>query len=306
MPKYFGTPDGMFVGRIFVDRNALAADGWHPPLQGGIHGNAHEGADSIVLSGGYKDDEDFGDYIIYTGHGGKPDSMKNLTEDQSISAPGNAGLITSLERGLPVRVTRGRPRRLSEALNNPYLPSRGLVYAGLFMVTDWWTRVGSDGYLIVQYRLDRIEGQAELPGSFPPPQQDPAYATTQVVRRIRDTALSRRVKELYGHKCQVCGTAVPGAKGNLYSEGAHVKPLGKPHVGSDSLDNLLSLCPNHHAQLDLGGMVILDNMTVAETVSLAPLAGLVFLSGHELHPENVSYHRAHWRSAIGLSPDPYD
>jgi hypothetical protein len=29
------------------------------------------GAESIVVSGGYKDDNDFGDVIVYTGHGGQ-------------------------------------------------------------------------------------------------------------------------------------------------------------------------------------------------------------------------------------------
>jgi putative restriction endonuclease len=29
------------------------------------------GAESIVVSGGYKDDKDFGDVIVYTGHGGQ-------------------------------------------------------------------------------------------------------------------------------------------------------------------------------------------------------------------------------------------
>jgi putative restriction endonuclease len=36
----------------------------------GIHGTAKEGADSIVVSGGYVDDRDMGDVIIYTGEGG--------------------------------------------------------------------------------------------------------------------------------------------------------------------------------------------------------------------------------------------
>jgi putative restriction endonuclease len=37
----------------------------------GIAGSVSEGADSIVLSGGYEDDEDRGEEIVYTGHDGK-------------------------------------------------------------------------------------------------------------------------------------------------------------------------------------------------------------------------------------------
>jgi integrase len=36
----------------------------------GISGGEREGADSIVVSGGYEDDEDYGDVIVYTGAGG--------------------------------------------------------------------------------------------------------------------------------------------------------------------------------------------------------------------------------------------
>jgi putative restriction endonuclease len=35
----------------------------------GISGTRAEGADSIVVSGGYEDDEDFDDELIYTGAG---------------------------------------------------------------------------------------------------------------------------------------------------------------------------------------------------------------------------------------------
>src|SRR5215207_9194293 len=37
----------------------------------GIFGSSTQGADSIVLSGGYKDDEDHGDIIVYSGYGGR-------------------------------------------------------------------------------------------------------------------------------------------------------------------------------------------------------------------------------------------
>lgn len=39
-------------------------------MQAGISGSGEEGADSVVVSGGYEDDEDYGDVIVYTGHGG--------------------------------------------------------------------------------------------------------------------------------------------------------------------------------------------------------------------------------------------
>jgi putative restriction endonuclease len=54
-------------GTFFRGRQELHDDGLHRGLMRGIapHGS------SIVLSGGYVDDEDLGDVIIYTGEGGR-------------------------------------------------------------------------------------------------------------------------------------------------------------------------------------------------------------------------------------------
>jgi hypothetical protein len=68
--RIFGEIPGMSVGRSFANREELSRSGVHRPLQAGISGAQDEGADSIVLSGGYEDDQDFGDLIVYTGHGG--------------------------------------------------------------------------------------------------------------------------------------------------------------------------------------------------------------------------------------------
>jgi putative restriction endonuclease len=61
----------------------------------GISGTKAEGADSIVVSGGYKDDEDYGAEIIYTGAGGNDLGTGRQIDDQTIGQPGNAGLVTS-------------------------------------------------------------------------------------------------------------------------------------------------------------------------------------------------------------------
>jgi putative restriction endonuclease len=70
MTRLFGEIEGIAPGAWFKDRDALSKARVHGPTVAGISGGAKEGADSIVLSGGYADDEDFGDVIIYTGAGG--------------------------------------------------------------------------------------------------------------------------------------------------------------------------------------------------------------------------------------------
>ena len=67
----FGHINGYPAGSYFGSRAELAEAGVHRHRQAGISGSASKGADSIVLSGGYEDDQDFGDTIIYTGYGGR-------------------------------------------------------------------------------------------------------------------------------------------------------------------------------------------------------------------------------------------
>lgn len=56
--RVFGHIDEIPIGASFATRSQLAKARVHPPNQAGISGNGSEGADSIVLSGGYEDDTD--------------------------------------------------------------------------------------------------------------------------------------------------------------------------------------------------------------------------------------------------------
>jgi hypothetical protein len=72
------------------------------------------------------------------------------------------------------------------------------------------------------------------------------------LRIIRDTKLSVEVKELYQYKCQICGHSINFPNGKKYAEAHHIKPLGTPHNGPDCIENIICVCPNHHAELDYG------------------------------------------------------
>lgn len=69
--RVFGHIPGYPEGSRFGSRAELSGAGVHRPTMAGIAGSEREGADSIVLSGGYEDDEDLGEEIVYTGHGGR-------------------------------------------------------------------------------------------------------------------------------------------------------------------------------------------------------------------------------------------
>lgn len=294
MARFFGTPDGVKVGQYFVDRKELQSAWVHRPGQAGISGTKAEGADSIVVSGGYVDDEDHGSYLIYTGHGGNQRRPNKQIADQDPEAPGNAGLITSLVQGLPVRVIRGAHA------GSPFAPRAGYVYSGLYSVTSWWMEMGRDGFRIVRFRLDAIDNQTVVEPA-PAKDHDPAFASAVVTRRIRDTAVAREVKQLYDFSCQICGIGLRGFEGRKYAEGAHVRPLGRPHLGADHLENLLCLCPNHHTQLDIGGIWISDDMVAIHATSQEPVATLSWRKRHRVARENVVYHRSLWPSTAELA-----
>lgn len=82
---------------IYKNRRELIEAGLHNYLQKGI-GWASDGVGyrSIILSGGYEDDEDYGDRIIYTGMG--------LSGDQSIDYAQNRTLAESRTNDIDVHL----------------------------------------------------------------------------------------------------------------------------------------------------------------------------------------------------------
>jgi len=271
---------------VFENRAAVAAAGVHRPLVAGISGGAAEGADSIVLNGGYEDDRDYGDVIVYTGHGGNDPESGRQIADQALMA-GNKALAKSGLDGLPVRVVRGwrEPSGLG--------PPIGFRYDGLYRVVRYWSETGRSGFKIWRFRLERDDPDPppwdvdEAPADLGPAER----RETTIQRIIRNTSAAQRVKELHDYRCQVCGTRLETA-GGPYAEGAHIRPLGHPHDGPDDPTNILCLCPNDHVLLDAGGIVVRDDLMVVERGSGRPIGRLVMASGHTISRAQLAYHRA--------------
>ncbi|KAF5344774.1 hypothetical protein D9757_013426 [Collybiopsis confluens] len=162
------------VGAVFPSREHLHARGVHAPLQAGISGTKTGGARSIVLSGGYEDDVDYGDVILYTGTGGQKDSRYNdgpQISDQSFEHPMNAVLYKSFLNKNPLRVIRGH-NSLSK-----YAPGSGYRYDGMYRVTNAELSKGMRGHKICRFRLERCPGQEPFPGQA---------ANTPIVERRSD------------------------------------------------------------------------------------------------------------------------
>jgi putative restriction endonuclease len=278
--KVFGEIEGVEVGRVFQTRQELSNAGVHAPPMAGISGNPKEGADSIVVSGGYEDDEDYGDYIIYTGQGGNDTTTKTQIADQKLTR-GNMGLVVSYNQGLPVRVIRGLGHH----------PNRSYRYDGLFRVDRWWAETGRSGFKIYRYALRKLDEQSNtIPQgqhSMPAGTAQPERVTTKSVRVIRDTVVSESVKALHNYTCQVCSTRLE-RPGGPYAEGAHIRPLGRPHDGPDTPDNILCLCPNCHVLFDGWAFSIADDGSL-----IGSLKGAIReKETHQLDRSHLAYHRS--------------
>jgi putative restriction endonuclease len=206
--RIFGHVPGYPEGSLFENRAELSESRVHVPIQAGIAGSQTEGAESIVLSGGYEDDADYDDVIR---------------------------LVKIPERTSPRQNISEEPAEYS-------VPSRREVRA------------------------------------------------SQIVR---DPAQARAIKALYDNRCQICGIRLRCPAGP-YSEAAHIRPLGVPHNGPDTKDNILCLCPNHHVLVDNGAI------SIAADLSLIGNEGnLTVHADHHINQRHLAYHREHLLVAFG-------
>lgn len=295
----FGEIDGYPEGTAFATRIELVRAGLHRRNQHGISGRAAEGSDAIVVSGGYRDDRDFGRVIVYTGEGGLDGFGGRQVKDQTFTG-GNAALVTSHELELPVRVIRG-------SRGDPaWSPTEGYRYDGLYHVVEVWReRTAGGGPYICRYRLvkdgatteavesiDAAEAAAAAAPPVPAPGGPATHVETVGQRLARRAEVARWAKALYDSRCQVCGTRLVVSSG-AYAECAHIRPLGTPHNGSDDPGNVLCLCPNDHVRLDRGAIVVNDTLEVVD-VATGTTTPLTVRAGHVLDLESVRYHRTLW------------
>ena len=284
--RNFGHIPGYPEGSRFGSRAELSQSGVHRPTVAGISGSEREGADSIVLSGGYDADQDLRDEVVYTGHVGRDPETGRQVADQNFSR-GNRALAHSSLNDVPVRVIRRAGH------DSPYSPTTGYRYDGLYLVDDYWHEPGRSGFRVWRYRLIKLLNQSEIAPSHTESSDAPSATPrreTTVLHIVRDTEQAQRIKELYDYRCQVCGTRLEGLSGP-YAEAAHIRPLGAPHHGPDTPDNIICLCPKHHVLLDHGGMGI------GEDLSLAGAEGkLTVHPQHRIYEEHLRYRQEHFEA----------
>ena len=282
MPRVFGPIDRIQVGQIFSNRKEASVLGVHAPPIAGISGSEREGADSLVVAGGYIDNQDFGNVIIYTGQGGNNPDNKRQVKDQQLTR-GNKALAISCDKGLPVRVLRGASKK------NQHAPNDGYRYDGLFSVTRYWQAKGTDGFKIWRFRLEKIDAPGdEADGTLPNGETNPDRIKTFVQRIVRSTSVAKSIKNLYEDRCQICNTQIQTICG-YYSEGCHIRPLGAGHNGPDTPGNVLCLCPNCHVRFDNYAFTIHLDFTVIDNVTGSKFATLNVKPSHAISKEHLEY-----------------
>ncbi|MEW2076616.1 YDG/SRA domain-containing protein [Streptomyces sp. NPDC012403] len=316
--RVIGHIEGVPVGMVFHRRKDVQHAQLHQTNQKGISWlldkDGSKVGDAIVLHGGYVDDEDDWERIQYTGAsaGKDKDSTGRLLRSQSWSYEDNAALRLSYERGYPIRVIRGYKG------DSRYSPSNSYRYDGLYEITEVRTtpskQPAPDGSPIdiCQFDLRRlpepnqvqtpaerhlIEVLEELDDEPTHVEKFPRSRSMRVRRLVRDTAAAQRIKQLYEGECQLCGLRLMGPDGSPYSQGAHIRPLGKPHHGPDVEPNILCLCPNCHLRLDIGAITVDEEGSVIVRSDLAGarlLPKLTVRDSHRVHPEYLRYHRRYW------------
>lgn len=286
LPSVFGEIPGYGPGSTFGSRAELKTARLHRHLMRGISGNPQEGADAIVVSGGYADDEDFGDTILYTGEGGQSSPGGTQVADQTMTG-GNLALVRAEQEGLPVRVIRG-------AGGDPaYAPSSGYRYDGLYRVEGHLIEPSRAGPLVYRYWLVKEMDDAPWTGPATPPPPStphPPRAPSVIQRIVRNSAVTQAVKHWHDHECQVCGVRLE-LPGGRYAEGAHIRPLGRPHSGPDTTENILCLCPNDHVLLDQGAIYVNAAGDVIRTLDGFLLGPLRTTVTHAVSTDHLSYHR---------------
>ncbi|MBO2454379.1 caspase family protein [Actinomadura barringtoniae] len=292
-PPGYGEIPGVNEGTLFASRQDLHEAHVHRPLQAGICGRRSEGgAESIVVSGGYVDDEDHGDVIIYTGHGGQ-DERNHQVRDQSPTDSGNAALIASITSRYPVRVIRGAGG------DSDHSPPVGFSYDGLYTVESYWAKKSIDGPRIIQFRLEKMrEGRPPVVPTGTPGDRAGVDLTRWEPASLgvyRDRRVAAKVCRAHAYQCQICGLVLETPDGFKITPTTHLKSLAVPHRGPDIPANVLCLCPTHRVQFDLGMITIDDDLTVIDETAKVPLGKLAEASQHKVGLEYIRYHRSLYR-----------
>ncbi|WP_167599476.1 HNH endonuclease [Halorussus marinus] len=235
---------------------------------------------------GRYDDNIGTDKFRYTGEDPQGPGVENPGQEDQELKRGNAALREALNTPVPIFLF--------------YQPAGrdGWEYRGMVNVVSFEYKPRNGRY-IYEFTLEPIKNKSETPldidgQEHTPDIHQPPQTSISVSRIIRNTQLTKEIKEKYDYNCQICGETRRGNNGDPYAEAHHVQPLGKPHNGPDEESNILVLCPNHHADFDYGRAKIDTQTYEVEHADRSEIDGteLSIAPGHDLEGKYIRYHNA--------------
>lgn len=124
------------------------------------------------------------------------------------------------------------------------MENKGYVIYKLEEILDLYTNVSGTSQLKHKSIEETIDKQLEvdLLEDMEVPENEIETVTIDKIKRYQN--LVNDLKKKCGYKCQICGYSFQMNNGNYYCEAHHVKYLSQD--GSQSPDNVIILCPNHH------------------------------------------------------------
>ncbi|KAH0545211.1 hypothetical protein FGG08_000665 [Glutinoglossum americanum] len=228
-----GPIPGIEVGQTWGFRKGVGEDGVHRPIVSGIAGSVKNGgAVSIVIASGYPEDEDNGDWFMYTGSGGKDLSTKNRrtgkqTFDQELT---NANLALAATCDTPISKLGGVAKnwRNSKGIrvvrnyklgkHHPkYAPELGNRYDGIYKVVRYFPERGKSGFQVYRYELRRDD-------------PIPAPWTKKGEARIKELGLEMIFPETYDRSSEVSSKAKGVSKPIATDYEVYREPSPSPSV----------------------------------------------------------------------------
>uniref|UniRef100_A0ACD5US31 Uncharacterized protein n=1 Tax=Avena sativa TaxID=4498 RepID=A0ACD5US31_AVESA len=105
----------------------------------------------MCIVGGYENEEDDTDILVYTGQGGNSRSKEK--HDQKLER-GNLALMNSKNKNTQIRVVR--------STHDPFRHSEKIyIYDGLYRIEESWMEKAKNGFNVFKYKLRREPGQPD-------------------------------------------------------------------------------------------------------------------------------------------------
>lgn len=215
------------------------------------------------------------EYIVYL------DSLYEISLDSEILHEEYAGY----KIGHPVRSQSFSDKAYTEILNR-YDSVEDYIEAHLTDTGASLTGGSGRGSGAIKKSNKASVDRDEQASDLSPPKKE--YT---VARTIRNTTIAKELKDLYDHRCQVCGKRRE-RNSTGYAEAHHIHPLGDEPPGPDTKENILVLCPNHHADFDFGMLEVdPESLTVShEYDESVDDDTLRVKSDHKINPLHLEYH----------------